>query len=402
MPVKLSAEWRIIIDKDENGSKAALAENGEPIEFMDTNQGKESASGNIYVGIVEAVNKNGFAFVDIGQERNAFLNLNDNKDTAAVGTVKAGHPVAVQVTRDACREKGAYVTTKLTWPGRFFVIEHIQQPENIDTELGRISISKKITSETERERLLRITGELLEKIALPDKNIIIRTDAANAASSFLDAELNQLARAVAETEALITEAVKDGFDKDRLPVPAYKPHASACVMLAAELMAGAGTNVREIIINNADEHALLTEAYAARGIKVTLVQGQAFTTYNLSKPYETTRHRMVYLPSGGRIIIDRTEACVVIDVNSGQYSGRKSLEDMALKINIEAARETAKQLRLRNLGGIIIIDFIGMKEPENIAALTRELKDELRKDPAITVVEGMTRLGLMEMTRRRR
>jgi len=209
-----------------------------------------------------------------------------------------------------------------------------------------------------------------------------------------------LAAAAAETEAVMNETAEEDFDRGKFPVLAYKPHSSPCMMMAAELMTG--SDVREIIVNNAEEHAMLTEAYAPRGIKVTLVKDAVFMIHNLSKAYETTKHRLVHLPSGGRIIIDRTEACVVIDVNSAQHSGRKTLEDTALKVNIEAARETARQLRLRNLGGIIIIDFIGMKEKENIDILTQELKDALAKDPAVTVVEGMTKLGLMEMTRRRR
>jgi ribonuclease G len=392
MPLKAKAERRIIIEKTENTVRAALVHDGEPIEFMDTGQGRESIAGNIYAGVVEGVNKNGFAFVDIGQERNAFLNLNDNKDADSSGLIKAGDSIAVQVTRDAYKDKGAYITTKLTWSGRFFVIEHVQHTDVIE---HTINISKKITSESERARLTRITEELLENIPLPNKNIIIRTDAAGAASSFLENELSRLAKSAAETETNIKDA-------ETFPLLAYKPHSSACAMLAAELLAGTGSDVREIIINDADEHALLSELYSSRGIKTTLSKDAVFLTHNLSKAYETTKNRLVHLPSGGRIIIDKTEACVVIDVNSAQHSGNKPLEDMALKINTEAAKEAAKQLRLRNLGGIIIIDFIRMKDAENIAALTQTLKDELSKDPTITTVEGFTKLGLMEMTRRRR
>jgi ribonuclease G len=306
----------------------------------------------------------------------------------------------VQVSRDAFRDKGAYVTTKLTWSGRFFVIEQIQHTENIEQML--INVSKKITSETERERLIRKTEETLEDITLSNKSIIVRTDAAGAATSFMNTELKQLAHAATETEALINEIITDGFDYGKLPVTAYKPHESSAMMMAAALISGSGSGVKEIVVTDESDYALLTDAYVPRGIKVTLTKGSAFYTYNLSKAHETTKLRYVNLPSGGRIIIDRTEACIVVDVNSGQYSGRKNLEEMAAKINIEAAVETAKQLRLRNLGGIIIIDFIRMHEPENIETVINTLKNELSKDPAITVVEGMTRLGLMEMTRRRR
>jgi Rne/Rng family ribonuclease len=179
LPVKTRTERRIIIEKDEKGIRAALTEDGEASEFLDHTSEHESAAGFIYVGLVEGVHKNGFAFVQIGHERNAFLNLNDNKDAPAAGSVKAGRAAAVQVSRDAFRDKGAYVTTKLTWPGRFFVIEQIQQINDIEQGQSKVSISKKITSETERERLMRIASELLERIPLPDKSIIIRTDAAS-------------------------------------------------------------------------------------------------------------------------------------------------------------------------------------------------------------------------------
>jgi ribonuclease G len=313
------------------------------------------------------------------------------------GLIKAGQPVAVQVTRDAYKDKGASVTTKITWPGRFFVIEKNTETVARSTE---ISISKKITSEAERARLTRIANELLEQIELRNYSIIIRTDAANAASSFLEAELTALSKAAFETDELLHKIKKDDFDKSTLPITVYKPYASVCMMLAANLMSG--SDVREIVINDEEEYALLSRAYSVRGIKVTLAKNSVFYTYNLSKAYDTTKQRLVHLPSGGRIIIDKTEACVVIDVNSAQYSGRKTLEDMALKINIEAAHETARQLRLRNLGGVILIDFINMKEKENVETLITELKAALFKDPALTVVEGMTRLGFMEMTRKKR
>ena len=397
MPQKSTAKGRIIIESDDKGIRAALTIDGEPYEFIDSIAGKESRIGSIYVGTVEAVTKSGFAFVDIGLERNAFLNLNDNKDAAIASTVKAGSLTAVQIVKDPYRDKGAAVTTKLTWPGRFFVIEKAQDAG------GEINVSKKIQDAPQRARLTRIVQGFFDqgKNDLAGKNIVIRTDAANAAPSSLEAEFKALVKAMKAAEELISEANLESFDKTRLPLAVYSPYESPCHKMAAELMSGAA-HISEILVNSEAEHQLLSKVYGSRGIKVILTSDSAFFTYNLSKAYETTRHRLVHLPSGGHIVVDKTEACVVIDVNSGQYSGRKSLEDMAFKINKEAAREAARQLRLRNLGGAVLIDFIGMKDPENIESLTRELKEALAMDPAHTTVEGMTRLGFWELTRKRR
>lgn len=389
---------RIVIDKDEKCTRAALMEDADVAEFMDYGAGRESCIGEIYIGMVEAVTKSAFAFVDIGHERNAFLNLNDNKDRHMADRVKAGRPVAIQVTKDAYRDKGAYATTKLNWPGRFFVIETVS-----DAADAGVNLSKKIDRADERERLMDITSALLAKNAadLANKRIVVRTDAANAATSYLETEFAELAGIVAHTKTLIAEALADDFDRGRLPLLAHRPHASPCLKIVAELMKGA-LQIDEIVLNDEAEFKLLADIHGKRGVNVTLLKGSAFLAYDLAKAYETTKFRLVRLPSGGHIVIERTEACVVVDVNSGQSTGHKNLEGMALKTNIEAAHEAAKQLRLRNLGGIIIIDFIRMSDPENNMILTQELKNALSKDPAITTVEGITKLGLMELTRKRR
>lgn len=393
IPVKQDTERRIIIDTDENGVRAALLENGEPVEFMSSASGHESNVGNIYLARVETVTKSNFVFVDAGLERNAFLNLNDNKDADKAGHVKPGSVLAVQVQKDAIRDKGAYVSTRLTWPGRFFVVESIPEGD------GSISVSKKITAQRERDRLTSLAAELLSRCPMRRKNLIIRTEAINAAPSILESELSRLADAVRQTEGQIIESIHS--DISDIPRLVYKPYPSSCAMMAAELMAAASYNVGDIVLNSSAEHALLSDIYAPMSVKVLYQPERLFEHYRLDKLLESTRHRLVPLPSGGHIVIERTEACIVIDVNSAQYAGHKSMENMALKINLEAARETARQLRLRNLSGVIIIDFIGMNNPDNITVLTEELKNACAYDKALTTVEGMTKLGLMEMTRKR-
>lgn len=402
LPTLTGVKRRIILEVGENGAKAALIEENEPLEFITTQKNDEGAVdvGGIYVGIVEHVHKNGFAFVDIGAGKNAFLNLNDNKDTHSAQNVKAGKPLTVQVTKEAVREKGACVTTKLTWPGRFFVAETV-----ITDGRQEISVSKKITSEKERERLTAIAGELMERYPLGNRRLIIRTEAINAARSSMETEMAALSETIEKTDALAAEAMATETDdyKTRLPVQVYKPYDDPVSMMAAELMASAGYNVKEIIVNDNNAYETLRGFYAGRSVKVVLQNPAAglFSRYDLEKSLDMTKRRAVSLPSGGQIVIDRTEACVVVDVNSGQYEGKKDMEEMAIKINLEAARETARQLRLRNLSGAILIDFIGMNVPEHVIELTEELKNALAKDRAATVVEGMTRLGFMEMTRKR-
>ncbi|MDR1706065.1 MAG: ribonuclease E/G [Clostridiales bacterium] len=390
--VKLNTIRRIILDTSGPQALGALTENGEPAEFISVSKERGSEVGNIYVGKVETVTKNGFAFVDIGLERNAFLNLNDYKEAANAESVKAGKPVIVQVTKDAYKEKGAGVTTRLTWLGRFFVVE----PEGED---GSVSVSKKITDEKERERLAGVADSLLKAVGPKNKRVIVRTDAANAATSGLEAELRELSAAITETENEIKRIL--GESELALPALVYKAYSGACAMMAAELMAAAGYSVSEIVTNDIAEREALISAYEPKGVKVVYKDERLFAVYNLEKALDTTKFRQVHLPCGGDIVIERTDACVVVDVNSGQHIARQGMEELALKVNLEAAREIAKQLKLRNLGGAILIDFIGMKDPANAETLIDELKTALARDSASTAVEGITRLGFVEMTRKR-
>ncbi|MCL2406413.1 MAG: ribonuclease E/G [Defluviitaleaceae bacterium] len=378
----------IVIDVSEKGVRGALLDAGTSpnvLEFAGETSGRESLVGHIFVGKVAAVHKNGFSFIDLGMDRNAFLNLNDSKHNGV--RVREGQAIAVQIGRDAYKDKGASVTTALAYSGRFFVIT-----DRCDDEHPKIGVSKKIINQAERNRLVKVTDELLEKTNLSNRNITIRTDAENAATSLLDAELTSLAAIIAETEEKAKIATP--------PTSIYTPYASPALKIAAEL--SVGSDIDEIIVNTPNDFNQLEEAYKNRGIKIKLVDGSSFYIYNISKLYENTVSRKIYLTCGGYIVIDKTEACTVIDVNSGKYEGRKDIEGMALKVNLEAAAEAARQLRLRNVGGIVIIDFIRMSDEENRQTLISELKSHLDKDPAITVVEGFTKLGLMEITRKRR
>ena len=246
-----------------------------------------------------------------------------------------------------------------------------------------ITISQKIEDEKERERLINIVKNILP----PNMGAILRTATENKNEDIIKKDLEKLLKQ--------WEQIKKSFEnsKDR-PKLLYKGPS----ILEKILIDIPTEKINSIELNDQKEYKEIQEK--TEGIKIILTEEDLLKKYEIEKQIEKSKQRKIWLNCGGFITIDPTEALVAIDVNSGKYTGKSSLEETTYKVNYEATIEIAKQIRLRDIGGIIIIDYIDMKKQENKNKIENLLKEELKKDRAKTQVEGFTKLNLMEMTRK--
>ena len=376
------AMHRILADKHpETGIvRTALLHDGRLVELLFSGA-KNAVAGNIYAGLVEAVLPSRFAFINIGLDKNAFLYLDDRREQGFA--CKPGQTVLVQALKDPSGDKGAYLTSRLDFKGRFAALSKAvgNRPA--------VGVSKKIEDAAERKRL-----QTMALAHLPEGlELVLRTNAAGCSEEELAAEIARLA-------ALCHKAENEWT------------HVKAPALLHSDAVAA---DVSELFTRDADEmlvegEALYKElASAAAGFfpgaaeRVRLYEHEIplFRAEGVEIQIEKALQKRVWLKSGGFLVIEQTEACAVIDVNTGKFAGKKNHEQMVLKVNLEAAAEIARQLRLRNLGGIIIVDFIDMKEPESVQTLTAHLAAAVKKDRLATAVVGMTELGLMQLTRKK-
>jgi ribonuclease, Rne/Rng family len=365
---------RVLVDSSMHHTRIALVENGELTEFIYEGKLNKSIVGNIYVGRVMSVHKGMQAcFVDIGEEKNAYLLMENHCKFQPYSQM------AVQVKKDASGLKGAVVTNKISFTGKFLVL--------IPDENGNIGISKKIVSEEERERIKIIAQEVLPR----GYGIIIRTEGAGKSIDEFKAEIDRLYK--------ISQEVMQSVQHSKAPSLVFS-EADTIVKAARDLF---GDDVDEIMLNDETEYRLIKEKTSNRAERVLFYDNEVpmFENYLVESQVEKIFNKKVWLKCGGFLIIEQTEACVVIDVNTGKYTGKKNFQETVLKTNLEAAVEIAKQLRLRNLSGMIIIDFIDMKEEENKKQLHRTLERAVKKDRIKTNVVGMTELGLMQVTRKK-
>lgn len=381
--------------------RVALLEDHEPAEIYIEGQEGQSIVGNIYKGKVENVLPGmQAAFVNIGTGKNTFLYVKDAipnsfsseeeefesyngvKYYQICDLLKSGQDILVQVIKDPIDSKGARVTTHITLPGRYAVLM---------PTVDYIGISRRIEDEEERERLRSIAA-----IAKPeDMGMIVRTAGEGCSLSELknDIEfLTRLWRNILEKSSSISapslvhmdmnlfyKVLRDMFTKD----------------------------IDRLIINNKEYYdkavdiVNLTSPYLRERVEYFDRYNDIFECYHIEEKIEKLFSKKIWLRCGGYIIIDQTEALTVIDVNTGKYIGGKDLQDTVLKTNIEAAREIARQIRLRDIGGIIIIDFIDMNGEEHQNIVIEVMKNALKKDKSKSCVWGMTHLGLLEMTRKK-
>jgi ribonuclease G len=349
--------------------------------------------GDIYKGRVENILPGmDAAFVDIGTGRNALIyvgDILDDSDGADGGAPRPiekvlaiGDDLIVQVTRPPVGSKGARVSARLSLPGRYTVLT---------VQADSVGVSRRIESTEERERLRRIT----EKLRPLDHGVIVRTEAENVSESDLARDIAFLWQSL--------QRIKEKASTVRAPALLHRD-LGLLGRLARDRLNDA---MSEIVIDAAEEYEafrelvqLLAPQYLNR-IKLYNGPPSLFEYYKITDDIAQVGESIVTLPHGGYLVIDEAEALTAIDVNTGKYTGKNRLADTVLKTNLEAAEEIARQLRLRNIGGVIVIDFIDMERTRDRVRVMDTLEAALKQDRTRTRIVELSPLGLVEMTRRR-
>ncbi len=363
-------------------------------EFHIESASREITHGNIYKGIITRVEPAlQSVFVDYGAERHGFLQKseihsdyyldNHSGDHSIKNIVRRGQEILVQVTKDPILKKGAMLTTFISLPGRHIVL----MPGS-----SQIGVSRKIEDEEERQRLKKI----LESLKVPRGfGIIVRTAGAYCSKAVLNRDLRYLLK-------LWKNINKKGIGESA-PALLYKERNLVFRSIRDSLT----PDVSEILIDNETIHhevrdfIKIISPKQARIIKLYKSDKPIFTKHGLEDQIASIFENRVELKSGGSIVIDQTEALVAIDVNSGKSTHKKSIEQTAFSTNKEAAEEIARQLRLRDLGGLIVIDFIDMKDIKHKREVERVLKTHVKGDKAKTKIGRISGFGLLEMSRQR-
>ena len=384
----------IFIKKEIDKKEIALVENGKLIEYYEEDSRDLRKEGNIYLGIVkDIISGMQSAFVDIGTEKNSFIHLKDvlpkvdetkeevKNNISISKIVKPGQKLLVQVKKDSNQKKGARVSTHITIPSKYIVLM-----PNTDI----VTISQKIENKKEQERLIKLVKENLDK----DNGAIIRTSAEGKEKEIIE----DIKKVQNIWKKILKTSVEPKSNKAKL---IYKSED----LVEKMLMDLSENKINKITVNDEEEkekiETLIKENNEYKNIKVEIIKNKdILETYEINKQIEKSQNRKVWLKCGGFITIDKTEALTAIDVNSGKYTGSNNLEQTIFKVNKEATIEIAKQIRLRDTGGIIIIDYIDMTKEEDKQKIVELLKEELKKDRSKTQVEGFTKLDLMEITRK--
>ena len=383
----------ILISREEKERKIALLENGKLVEYYVDEEETTRKEGNIYIGVVKDIVKGmQAAFVDIGTEKNSFIHLSDllpkidetkqNKDNNIniEQIVKTGDKILVQVKKDSNAKKGARISKHINLPSKFIALM-----PNTDI----ITISQKIENKEEQKRLINLVKNNLSK----GNGAIIRTSAEGKEEEIVEDikkiekkwnEINEIAKQYKGNEPKLIYKCEDVVEKMLIDM--------------------ANKKIEKIVVNDKIEYAKIKELKQQnkefKDLSIAIKSEDIFETYELEKQIEKSKRRKIWLNCGGFITIDATEALTAIDVNTGKFTGKSDLEKTVYKVNEEATVEIAKQLRLRDIGGIIIIDYIDMKSKENKQKIENKLKECLKNDRSKTQVKGFTKLDLMEMTRK--
>ncbi|MCU0356003.1 MAG: Rne/Rng family ribonuclease [Cyclobacteriaceae bacterium] len=407
----------LIISATQNGCRIALLRDKTLVEFHDDQEGSKFTVGDIYLGTVKKVVQGlNAAFIDVGYDKDAFLHYLDlgpqfsslQKFTQLVRSKKIfgklekftlepdidkhgkigqqlskGQVIPVQIVKEPISTKGPRLSCELSLAGRYLVLVPFSKT---------VSVSKKITSSEERKRLLR----LIQSIKPENFGVIVRTVAEGAEVAELDKDLRTLVKNWEDGIVRLPEAKPN----DKLIGEMNKTSS-----LLRDLLNDSFDNI------HVDDKKMYDEARAyIRSISpeqekiVKFYQGRAkiFEHYGIEKQIKSAFGQTVSLKGGGYLIIEHTEALHVIDVNSGNKSNREeNQETTAVSVNMEAAREIARQLRLRDMGGIIVVDFIDMKNPDNRKLIHKVMKDEMASDKAKSTVLPLSKFGLMQITRER-
>jgi ribonuclease G len=392
-----SAKEEILVNVTPNEVRAALLENGVVQEVHIERADRRGVISNIYKGRVTRVLPGmQAAFVEIGLQRTAFLHVSDivkrpvagngESDEASIrDLVKEGDELLVQVVKDPIGNKGARLTTFITLPSR-----HLVLIPNGDT----VGISARIEGEDERERLRAMVEEMMAEQQI-ECGIIVRTVAEGEDAGALQADLKYLNKLWEVVQQRCSKAhVKTLVHEDlSLPLRVLRDFVTS--------------EVEHILVDSKDDFAAMQEFSATFlpevGSMLELYQRRRpiFDLHSIEEDISKALDRSIALKSGGYIIFDQTEAMTTVDVNTGGYVGHRNLEETIYRTNLEAAVSIARQLRLRNLGGIIIIDFIDMEEEEHRDNVMAMLEESLQRDHSRHQIMPLSPLGLVEMTRKR-
>lgn len=385
----------IFIDVDSSNVRVAMTENNELAEFYIESSSKKKLVGNIYKGVVVNVLQGmQAAFVDIGLEKNAFLYVGDMIidrselenhviDIPEKLTIKPGDEIMVQVVKDEVGTKGARISSNISLPARSVVMT---------PTLNFFGVSRKIQDEKVREKLLKLVQDHAPKGC----GFIIRTVAPEISKREILSEIKSLYK--------LWEAINQKFKTAR-PRELIYTEGDLVFRTVRDML---NSNIEHIITNSKEvydtisEHLVKSLSVCADKLELYTGKTDMFKSYGIRQKIDMLLDRKVWLKSGGYLIIDKTEALTVIDVNSGKYTGNGTLlEDTVFEVNLEAAVEIARQIRLRNIGGIVVIDFIDMELNEHKEKLLQVLEESLSRDRTKCKVLGMTRLGLVELTRKK-
>ena len=382
----------LIINKEKDIETICLVENGTLVEKYQDNQETKNnrLEGNIYSGkVADIIPGMQSAFVDYGDSRKGLLHLKDaipqidakiknkKEETKKINDVlKPNQKILIQIKKDSNDNKGAKISTHISIPSRYVVFM-----PNTDI----ITISQKIENKQRKDELLK----LVKQSVSPEGGAVIRTSAEFASNEEIEKD------------------IKRCINKWKKIEETYKKSETGKLVYYAETVQSKiliDLNVDKVITNSKEEFEELKKIIQneeIKGVKLELSPKQnLLEMYDLSSQINKSRKRKVWLNCGGFITIDKTEALTAIDVNTGKYTGKNDIETTIFKVNKEATIEIAKQLRLHDIGGIIIIDYIDMRNEENNKKIESILKEELKKERAKTQVEGFTKLNLMEMTRK--
>ncbi len=384
----------LLVDVLEDQIIVAVVEDGVLVEVYLERELERRIVGNIYLGMVENVLPGmQAAFINLGLEKNAFLYIEDlinhrsdfqttegAVDINIKDILKKGQQILVQVTKEPIKAKGARVTADITIPGRYAVLMPY---------VDYVGISKKIEDEAERERLKQITLQKKPE----NMGVIVRTVAKGIDEQDLQGDIENLKN--------IWDKILDKVEKKAAPKAVYKD-LDLGQRIIRDLL---NEKVTKIIVNSLELKEQISESINELSFKmrpkVVFQKGDILALYSVLHQLEQAFNKKVWLSSGAHIIIDQTEALTVIDVNTGKYIGKDNLQSTVVNTNLQAVKEVVRQLRLRNIGGIIIIDFIDMTNNQDKKLILDTLQEELKKDKTKTIIMGITNLGLVEMTRKK-
>ena len=396
----------IFINESMGETRIAIQEDSKLVEVYVEQQDNQRMVGNVYKGKVENVLPGmQAAFVDIGYELNAFLpfseignseyiieessndrNRGSSKHSRKIENIevdlKTNQEIFVQVIKEPFAGKGPRVTTEVALPGRLLVLV---------PNANYIGISKKIWDKFERRRLKKIA----QRLRTDDAGVIIRTVAEGKSEEHIENDFNILLDN--------WQKIKNKSEREEAPILVYEDLETASSVVRDLLT----LDVEKIIIDSKRLYRK-TQRYLEdvspsllERLELYKLKAPLFESFGIESEIEKLMRPKAWLKSGAYLIIEKTEAMVVVDVNSGRFVGKKMHEENSLKINMETAREVARQLRLRDLSGLIVIDFIDMQLEENRKKVYHELRKELKKDRAKVAVAPITEFGLLEMTRQR-